>query len=187
MNAAHSYYACPICEVHSNDRWNTTVDAGIYNGDNVRKLSVIKELAALKATKANADRKKGCINMPLINIEPCDCVIDELHLFLRITDRLFDTLFAKMVALDHAYKVHKTGTDGNVDKAVAHIRALGVSFSTWTKDNARNNSTLEFTTLNRNQRRKVLIGLPATFDKLLPSSELSGRLAKLWLVIYLQL
>ena len=184
LNAANAHYACPICEVHSNDRWDTSVDAGRYNGDNVRKLSVMKEQAALKATKRNVDRKKGCINMPLVDIEPCDCVIDELHLFLRITDKLFDSFFAKMVALDHAYKVHKTGVDGNVSNAVAHIRALGVSFSVWTKTDARNSSTLEMTTLNRNERRKVLRGLPVTFDELLPP-ELSARLAKLWLVNYL--
>ena len=59
--------------------------------------------------------------------------------------KLFDSLFAKMVALDHAYKVHKTGVDGNVSNAVVHI---GVSFSVWTKTDDRNSSTPEMTTLN---------------------------------------
>ena len=118
LNAANSNYACPICEVHSRDRWDTSINASEYNGDSVRKLSVMKTQAAIKATKKNTNSKKGCVNMPLINIEPCDCIIDELHLFLRITDKLFDSLFAKMVALDHAYKVHKTGVDGNVSNAV---------------------------------------------------------------------
>ena len=91
LNAANN--ACPICEVHSNNRGKTSVDTGRYNGDNARKLSVMKEQTALKATKRNVDCKKGCINMPLVDIEPCDCVIEELHLFLRITDKLFDSLF----------------------------------------------------------------------------------------------
>ena len=65
---ANAHYACPICEVHSNDRWDTSVDPSLYNGDNVRKLSVMKEQAALKATKRNIDRKKGCINMLLVDI-----------------------------------------------------------------------------------------------------------------------
>ena len=55
----------------------------------------MKELAAIKATKKNADSKKRCVNMPLINIEPCDCIIDELHLFLRISDKLFDSFLPR--------------------------------------------------------------------------------------------
>ena len=102
LNAANSNYACPICEVHSRDRWDTSINASEYNGDSVRKLSVMKTQAAIKATKKNTNSKKGCVNMPLINIEPCDCIIDELHLFLRITDKLFDSFFAKMVALDRS-------------------------------------------------------------------------------------
>ena len=95
LNAANSNYTCPICEVHSRDRWDTSIDASEYNGDNVRKLSVMKTKAAIKATKKNADSKKGCVNMPLINIEPCDCIIDELYLFLRITDKLFDSFLPR--------------------------------------------------------------------------------------------
>ena len=31
------------------------------------------------------ESRKGCVRPPLIEIEPKDCVVDELHLFLRIT------------------------------------------------------------------------------------------------------
>ena len=75
--------------------------------------------------------------------------------------------------------------DGNVSNAVANIRGLDVSFSVWTKTDARNSLTLEMTTLNGNERHKVLRGLPATFDELLPP-ELGAHLAKLWLVNILQ-
>ena len=53
------------------------------------------------------DKKKGCINPPLLNIEPRDCVVDELHLFLRITDVLFDNLFVELCRLDYVSTVHK--------------------------------------------------------------------------------
>ena len=147
----------------------------------MRKLAGIKHQAALcpsKRNKTTVDIKKGCIRKPLLEIEPSDCVVDELHLFLRISDVLFQSFFSKMVALDHAHKVHKTGVDGNVSRAVNCINKLDVPFKVWVKEDS---PKLEMTTLNRNRRLKVISGLPYSFDELLPS-EISGHLAKLWLV-----
>lgn len=165
------------------DRWDMSVDASTYNGENMRRLADMKHQAALcpsRKDKITVDSKKGCINKPLLEIEPSNCVVDELHLFLRISDVLLLSLFNKLVALDHAYKVHQTGTGGNVSAAVQLIKKLGVSFSLWIKDEGKG-TKLEMTTLNRNDRLKVMSGLPSSFDKLLPS-EVSGHLAKLWLV-----
>lgn len=147
LNSANANYACLWCEIHKSNRWKTSVDASMYNGKNIRKLATMKRQVANKTV----DGKKGCINMPLLDIEPLSCVVDELHLFLRISDVLFQSFFNKMVALDHAYKVHKTGVDGNVSAAVEHIRALGISFNVWMKDDGKGDSKLQMTTLNRNK------------------------------------
>lgn len=185
LNAANAHYSCLWCEIHQQDRWDTSIDAGKYNGDNLRNLSTMKHQASMRPSrrsKVTVDSKKGCINPPLLEIEPANCVVDELHLFLRITDVLLVSFFSKMVALDHAYRVHQTGTDGNVSAATGHINKLGVSFNVWMKkEGGKETSKLEMTTLNRNERLRVLRGLPSSFDKLLPS-EVSCRLAKLWLV-----
>ena len=47
------------------------------------------------------NKVKGCVKPPLFEIEPENCVIDELHLFLRISDVLFEILFAELQRLSH--------------------------------------------------------------------------------------
>lgn len=49
-----------------------------------RKRESIKELHKEKTTKA----RKGCINPPLLDIDLDNVVLDELHLLLRVTDKL---------------------------------------------------------------------------------------------------
>ena len=42
------------------------------------------------------------------NISPRGCVVDELHLFLRITDVLFDNLFVELCRLDYVSTLYST-------------------------------------------------------------------------------
>ena len=55
------------------------------------------------------DKVKGCVKPPLFEIKPENCVIDELHLFLRISNVLFENLFAELQRLSHRSKTHRTG------------------------------------------------------------------------------
>ena len=119
-------------------------------------------------------------------------MIDELHLFLRISDVLFENLFAELQRLSHRSKTLKTGdpTD-HVERAVSAIRKSGVSFNVWlSKEGTRQSrSGLEMTSLNRNEKLKVMNSLPDCFDDLLPSNT-AVPLKTLWrnfLKIYKQL
>ena len=67
-----------------------------YTGSNMRTLDKMKMCEKQKGVES----MKGCVRPPLIEIEPKDCVVDELHLFLRITDILFNNVFAWLHALD---------------------------------------------------------------------------------------
>ena len=131
------------------------------------------------------DNKKGCINPPLLNIEPRDCVVDELHLLLRITDVLFDNLFVELCRLDYVSTVHKNGTDDHVERASRFVCRMGISFKVTFTDGMENRrkskNGVSLSPLNRNDRLKILIGLPSAFDDLLPNS-LAVHLAKLWVV-----
>ena len=61
---------------------------------------------------------KKVVNPALIEIEPRNCLIDELHLLLRITDVRF---FIEMHALDHKAKVHSgTTTDDHVHRGTGN-------------------------------------------------------------------
>ena len=86
-------YSCVI--YISECRWDMSVSNDQYNGENMRMLHEMKECVKQKGI----DKKKGCIDLPLIDIEPKNCVPDELHLFLRITDIIFNSLLKSWLNL----------------------------------------------------------------------------------------
>ena len=134
--------------------------------------------------KKGVESKKGCVRLPLIEVEPKDCVVDELHLFLRITDIRFNNVFARFHALDLKSKLHGTTTDDHVCRATYKIRKMDISFSVWLSQEGngkQSRSGLELTPINRNEKMKVLKNLPEFFGELL-EAEQSAQLAKLWIV-----
>lgn len=48
----------------------------------------------------------GCVNHPLLNIELCFVITDELHLLLRISDKIISNFVLQMAAQDQASRVH---------------------------------------------------------------------------------
>ena len=181
LNAAYSKYACMWCEVLNSNWWDMSVSKDQYTGSNMRTLDKMKMCEKQKGVES----KKGCVRLPVIEVEPKDCVVDELHLFLRITDILFNNVFARLHAtLDLKSKLHGTIADDHVCRATYKIRKMGISFSVWLSQEGngkQSRSGLELTPLNRNEKRKVLKNLPEFFDEFL-KAEQSAQLAKLWIV-----
>ena len=180
LNAANSKYACMWCEVPNSNRWDMSVSKDHYTGSNMRTLDKMKMCEKRKGVES----KKRCVRPALIEIEPKDCVVDKLHLFLRITDILFNNVFARLHTLDLKSKLHGTTTDDHVRRATYKIRKMGISFSLWLSQEGngkQSRSGLELTPLNRNEKMKVLKNLPEFFDELL-EAEQSAQLAKLWIV-----
>ena len=58
-------YSCVI--YISECRWDVSVSNYQYNGENMRLLHEMKECVKQKGI----DKKKGCIDLPLIDIELC--------------------------------------------------------------------------------------------------------------------
>ena len=164
------------------------VDEKEYNDANMRTLDKMRKCRMAKGI----NKVKGCVKPPLFEIEPENCVIDELHLFLRISDVLFENLFAELQRLSLRAKTHRTGEPSDhVERAVSAIRRSGVSFNVWlSKEGTRQSrSGLEMTSLNRNEKLKVMNSLPDCFDDFLPS-DTAVSLKTLWrnfLKIYKQL
>ena len=91
-----------------------------------------RTLQSLKdcCTKQSINDRAGCVNPPLINIELCYVVADELHLLLRISDKLISNLVLQMAALDHAGRVRcQASATSHMDQLVAVIRSCGIHFS----------------------------------------------------------
>ncbi|CAG2186019.1 AACS [Mytilus edulis] len=74
----------------------------------------------------------GVRAQPLIMIEPEHIIIDELHLLLRICDKLLSNLIKDTKTLDDKNVIHGEKTDF-LHQLVVKIRECGVSFSVWTK------------------------------------------------------
>ena len=84
INAANSYYPCIFCDSHKNTFKNT-----IHS--NCRKFDSV-EIGNL-----------GFKNEPIIDfIKPENVIVDILHLFLRISDKLIDILISDLEKFDVA-------------------------------------------------------------------------------------
>ena len=94
-----------------------------------------RSLQDLKDCCTYSDRhdRLGCIHPPLFDVTLDHVVIDELHLWLRITDRLFNCLILRMAQLDHKKRTHHSKQQPvqcvHMEKLVTAIRSCGVHFS----------------------------------------------------------
>jgi hypothetical protein len=144
MNAAHSNYACLWCDIHKDHRWDMSILPGSF-----KERTLIEMKACVKERGSSA---KGCINPPLIEIEPRNCVPDELHLFLRISDVILRTLFTELIRTDKSNKIAMSSERSLVQKSVKIITSFRINFSVWLTENSPNSrSCFEFTAINRNE------------------------------------
>ena len=126
-------------------------------------------LRKIEDLKENRDNL-GRIKPPLLLIN-LNCVIpDELHLLLRITDRLIRNLILAAIAKDYPAKPL---TGPMVQALIGEIRGCGVHFEVFDKNQ------YEFTSLNGNDRKKLLQLLPSKLTKCQPQ-EFGGKVKKLW-------
>ena len=68
------------------------------------------------------------IHLPLLNVQPDCIVVDELHLLLRISDRLIDNLVVRAAELDLKCRDHGTGEPNNLSRLQQAISGCGVYF-----------------------------------------------------------
>lgn len=115
-------------------------------------------------SKLPSSKDKGCRHSPLLNFEPSDIVLDELHLLLRITDRLTKNLLAECQEMDHRAG-QRRGVGQKVKEVCGAVRECGVSFDAYLEknDNGQETSKLKFTSLTGDAKKKLMQQLP---DKL---------------------
>ena len=167
MNSATADYACLWCKIHKDNRWDTTKLSNYYNQQPLqRTLEEIKKLCKCK------ENNYGCINEPLLNIPLTNVIADELHLLLRITDKLLQNVIDEVLEKDAVEDFNKKrGIPKGVHltKLVNCINSLGISFSVWNKKNADGSESQvkEFTSLLGSQKKKLLNGLPSKMNQFL--------------------
>ena len=142
-----------------------------------RTLSTLHACSALSSSSP-ISKHLGSQHSPVLNIEPDNIVIDELHLLLRI-----DVRIRKLV-----FDLVQTGRKGNTAIATHLIplsssaRQCGVTYQAWECRDpyGKPSGKYDFTSLMRKDMKKMLSLLPSHFNSLL-RTEISD-MAQLWKV-----
>ena len=109
---------------------------------------------------------------PLKNIDLDHVVPDELHLLLRITDRLLENIINEILERDSIADFNKPKGSPKgllLQNFVKDVNDLGITFSTWYKKNADGyrSNILEYTSCVRAQKKLLLCKLPSILAKYL--------------------
>ena len=100
-------------------------------------------------------------NSPLFNIELGCVILDELHLMLRITEKLTENLITEVMQRDSDSDILKTQQQSHgimLDTLVKTINVKGISFSIWERTNAdgKGSYTCDSTSLIGSDKKELL-------------------------------
>lgn len=166
-------YSCPWCKVHKNDREELNKTWDFYHEPPMART--ISDLSTDYLSNRYGSKFK-----PLITIEPCKIIPDELHLFLRISDILLRNLIEDARNLDQKNEI-QGGNSKNLEDLVLKIRECGVTFSVWApKDKG---GEIEWTSLTGSEYKLLFENLPRKFFFLI-HSDTHDDTVKLWTEFY---
>ncbi|XP_078347604.1 uncharacterized protein LOC144632757 [Oculina patagonica] len=168
MKGATSNNSCIWCLIHKNNRCDMSVPHGHYNSNQMKRKF-----------GPNWTRAPGCQNQPLFNIPLEDIVLDELHLMLRVTDRLEKGLILEVIDWDQAENYGKPASQhrqAHLDAFLDTARSLGVSLNVWKSAETKK---YEWTSLLGREKRILLRKLPEQFGKILPTGRVP-QVQRLW-------
>ena len=90
FRGATADYACLWCKICRLQRWDMSKDLDYYNtGELSRSIQDLKE--------CHNKNKVCCFQPPLFSIDLDHVMLDELHLMLRISDRLTENLIKEVI------------------------------------------------------------------------------------------
>ncbi|XP_068739073.1 uncharacterized protein [Montipora capricornis] len=128
----------------------------------------------------NWHKDPSCNHQPLFKIPLDHVIVDELHLMLRVTDRLEEGLIYEMLDWDEEDNFGKQKsqwTSTHLDRAVTAIRSCGVGFS------MRQNKEGKYvwTSLMGGDKKRLLRNLPDKCEDILKPDK-KEAVTKLWKV-----
>ena len=166
LSSATADYACLWCKVHKDNRWDTSKGMDFYNQEPNRRTlkDIIKCL--------ESEDCFSCKNKPLLDIEVDHVVPDELHLLLRVTDRLLQNVIDEVRERDSIDSWNKSKgqpKDKQLNNLVKGINDCGIPFKIWYKKNTDGSASkiVDFTSLVGSQKKKLLNKLPTILHKYL--------------------
>ena len=131
-------------------------------------------------------KKFSVIHQPLFNIELDHVILDELHLMMRVKDRLTENLITEVMDRDGQADISKGKGEKKgiyLETLINTIKNLGISFSIWEKKNAdgKGSGSYEWTSLVGSDKKKLMELLPSQLqekDILFP--ETKDKVIQLW-------
>jgi hypothetical protein len=152
LSSATADYACLWCKVHKDNRWDTSKGMDFYNQEPNRRT--LKDI--LKCLES--EDCFSCKNKPLLDIEVDHVVPDELHLLLRVTDRLLQNVIDEVRERDSIDSWNKSKgqpKDKHLNNLVKGINDCGIPFKIWYKKNADGSASkiVDFTSLVGSQKK----------------------------------
>ena len=125
------------------------------------------------------ESEPGCLNQRLINIYIEHVIPDELHLLLRVTDRMIENLINGAVAYDDVSNIIEGAM---LKRLVAEIRSCGVAFNIIVPSK----NTRDFTSLTGTDKKKLLKLLPSKIPNCQPD-DYAQKVTELWEVSNLKI
>ncbi|XP_068707879.1 uncharacterized protein [Montipora foliosa] len=157
MKGATSNNSCIYCKIHKNERCDMSKNCCYYlNPPLARKVC------------DDWHKQPGCHSQPFLKLPLENIVVDELHLMLRVTDRLEEGLILDIMKWDEVENLNRPSREKasiHLQEFLATVHSLGVSFSIYHKDK------WEWTSLLGGEKRLLLRKLPEHFHKLLPEDK----------------
>lgn len=138
LKGASSSYACVYCVVRSEDRGDFSKSWSMTDID--KGARTIAEMKRCVQTK-----KMACIHEPLFDIPITKIVIDNLHLFLRLCDRLLNWVIRKILLKDNvSVKNFSSREKPTMESFEKFLRGHGIHFNFYT---TRDGKEIEYTDL----------------------------------------
>ena len=175
LGAANQDYACIWCKCPRNQRYDTSKTWSLTD-----KLYGARSCGEI--TKHSKTTTYNCKSTPLFDFIPIDhVIIDTLHLFLRVSDNLFELLIKELRRQDAIDKVKAFPNGINKEKCKhmasyqVFLQQIGISFEWKVEPNTKK---LEYRDLTGPE--KLCVFQHINFQVLLPHYKDVKELEKLW-------
>ena len=144
-------------------------------------MSVEAETYLEEKKRYFTESEPGYLNQRLINIDIQHTIIpDELHLLLRVTDRMIENLINGAVAYDDVSNILEGAM---LKRLIAEIRSCGVVFNII----VRSKNTRDFTSLTGTEKKKLLKFLPSKIPPDCQPDDYAQKVTELWEVSNLKI
>ena len=120
---------CTITYISIIYRWDMSVPEAVYNSPPPNGKARTWDAMMRNCSYSQPKRHLGSKGTPILQTEPSNLVLDELHLLLRIGDVLLRNVILQANSLDHrVYMTEGRQSDDHLRTLETLVRRCGVSF-----------------------------------------------------------